>query len=235
MGSGMSAPIGTTGAATRCSTCSARAPRDLGGAGLGDPQPAHAEQRDQRVRGRAVLPRGGEDGGELQRMQHVAVLALPGHVRPGHGQSGVAGDELVDHGVPEQPGDRGQAAADRRGGVAGLLEVAQVQLQVRPLGRQRGELVVGAPLPEAAQVLPVGAGGPLPVPGEEAGSGEVRGVEQSGGQVLGHDRSLRRRTPKRPPRRALLARRRLTRAAERALLDGRQPWPARCAACAKRG
>ncbi len=150
---------------------------DLGGAGLGDPQAEHAEQRDQRVGGRAVLPGGGEDGGELQRMQHRAVLALPGHVRPGHCQGGVAGDELVDERVPEQPGDGGQAAADRGGRVAALLEVAQVQLQVRTLGRQRRELVVGAPLPEAPQVLPVRAGGRLAVPGQEAAGGEVRGVE----------------------------------------------------------
>ena len=82
-----------------------------------------------------MLPGGAEHGGELQRVQDGPVLALPTDVRPGHCQGGVAGDEFVDDCVLEQAGDGRQAAADGGWCVFALLQVPQVQLQVRPLRR----------------------------------------------------------------------------------------------------
>ncbi len=106
----------------------------------------------------------------------------PREVRPGHGQGGLLSISSSMTAYPKRP-----ATVDRRrlivvGGVAALLEVAQVQLQMRTLGGQRRELVVCAPLPEAAQILPVRARGRRPVPGEEAAAAKSESSNRAAGR-----------------------------------------------------
>ena len=162
-------------------------------AGLADAQAQHAEQRDKRVGGVAVPAGGAEHGGELQRVQHGAMLPFPRHARPGHRQARVGRDKLVNHGVLEQARDCRQAAADRGRGAAALLQLPQVQLEVRPPDGQRLNLVIGAPLPEAPQVTAVGTQGGLSVAGQEAGHSDVRRFHAGDGQGSGHDGPFQRR------------------------------------------
>ena len=136
---------------------------DVGAARLTDAQPEHPEKGDQGVGLRSVVRGGCQERGVLQWVQHGPVLAFPGDPGPGDGQGRVRGDVTVQDGVFVEPGDGPEPAPGRRWRQPSALHPPAVQLQVRPLGFQRGELAFGAPTQEREHVLAVGPQGEVPV------------------------------------------------------------------------
>ena len=81
-------------------------------------------------------------------------------------------DETLFGGVAVEPGDGRKPPADGGLGLAVLLEVAGVQLDVGAVGVEQAQLAIGAPGEELAQVQGVGLAVAPAVAGQEAGEGD---------------------------------------------------------------
>jgi hypothetical protein len=139
---------------------------DVGGQGLGDPQPGQQQQARQRVVARAGSLGGVEEPGGLG-----AVQAEGGRDVVGRGPLDVR--EWVDRqqafgdGVAVEAGQDRQPAADGGGGAALLFEAAGVGVDVDAADGQRVEVLAGAPAPPVGQVAAVGVAGVALAEGEQ--------------------------------------------------------------------
>jgi hypothetical protein len=108
---------------------------DVRAGGLGDPQPAEGEQRDQRM-----LSRGAEPGGDQQRADFVAVQGGGVRIVVAPRPTDVRGRRVVEQvfldGEPAWSGDDGQRAGDGRADSSGSFEVAGEQLDVSAAGSE---------------------------------------------------------------------------------------------------
>jgi hypothetical protein len=109
-----------------------------------------------------VIPGGGEQGFELQ-VREPQGRRLGGHRGAAHMLGGRMLEHAVDDAGPVEPGRNREPPGDGGGPEpADLLHPPDVQLQVRTLGAQRVQAVLGAPGQVAAQVrFGVLAGGAL--------------------------------------------------------------------------
>ncbi len=108
-----------------------------------------------------------ERGGELQRVQHGALLPLPRHLRAGHGRRWVGRDDTVDDRVLVERGHRAEPPSHRRGRIAPTLQVPHIQLEFAAADPQRLPVIGLAPAKERLEVLGVGGQGRFPVAGQE--------------------------------------------------------------------
>jgi hypothetical protein len=91
-------------------------------------------------------------------------------------------DPAVDVGEPVEAAHRREPPVNRRRGEPPSLHGASPQLDVRAGRREHGDVVVGGPLEEAAQVLAVGLKGTAAVARQERRRSELRLVEPSIGE-----------------------------------------------------
>jgi hypothetical protein len=149
--------------------------------GLGGAQGVNPEEKRQ---GAVVDGNGLSDLQEPDQLKPVQALGaglVPVDLgKPGvHG--GVAGDEAVDMGEPEEPADRMHACDHRGVHQAALAKLADVQLDMSALDpHQRVESVAlapGQPLPELKRVQDMGT---ARVPGQIRDRGKLRGRHRRG-------------------------------------------------------
>jgi hypothetical protein len=127
---------------------------ELGGERLADAQAAVEQERDQRVvAGRGALG-GAEQGAGLVAVEPEP-RAVVGDPRPAHPGGGVAQHGPLVDGLGVEAGERGEVADPRRGGAAGLLELAHPALDVDALGGEHVEVALRAPPRPGAQRAPV--------------------------------------------------------------------------------
>jgi hypothetical protein len=105
----------------------------------------------------------GEQGGELQRVQHRALLAFPSHLRPGDRGGRVSRDESVDDGVLVERGYGAEPAGHRGSRVPAALQVADAHFELAAGDPQNLPVVGLTPAQVRPQVLGVGRQGRLTV------------------------------------------------------------------------
>jgi hypothetical protein len=86
-------------------------------------------------------------------------------------------DAPVDVSEPEEATHRRQPPVDRRRRQPAVLHRRAVQLDVRPGRSEDNQFVIGGPLEEHAQIMPVRLQRPAAVPGEERDSRQLRLIE----------------------------------------------------------
>ena len=134
---------------------------------------------------RIELLRGEQERAELGAVHPVA-LGL-GDLGPADVLGGVGGDAAVDVCEAVVAAHGRQAPVDRRRGQSPLLHRHPVQLDVRPGGRQRFDAVVGRPLEERAEIVPVGVERAAAVADEERKRSELSLVGNRAGHLKGVD------------------------------------------------
>lgn len=103
---------------------------DVGRAGLGHTQAEHAQQADQGVVVGTGAAGRSEQGSELQRVQHGALLPSQATFGRVTASAGVGRNHAVDHRELVEGGDGAKAARDGGGGVTAALQVPQVHLEL---------------------------------------------------------------------------------------------------------
>lgn len=147
----------------------------LCGAGFAHPQTVQPEQHRERGVLTVVVLGGEQEHAELRAVQAAGVRRV--HLRSADVLRRVRWDGPVDVGEAVEAAHRRQASVDRRGRQAPFFHPDAVQLDVRTRGRQNGELIVGRPLEETAQVVAVGVQRAAAVASEERKRGELRVID----------------------------------------------------------
>jgi hypothetical protein len=127
---------------------------DIGGAGLADPQTVEAKQYGKGGVVTVVLLGGEQEHAQLGAVETAGIRRVD--LGSAHVLGRVRGDAAIDVSEPVEAAHRRQPPVDRRCGKTSRLHPTAVQLDVRARRSQHGELVVGTPLEEAAQVVAVG-------------------------------------------------------------------------------